>query len=622
MKTIFRNLKTFALVVLAGAATLAVSCEPVDEPTPGGVETLVFQLEGNDVFFAAGESKTIGLSSRQTVEGATINAPEGWTVVASAAGLEITAPAQASIDEGAAETAGKVEISVKVSNKVYEGVLYVFVGDSIVYVEATSATFNDIQVKAVIKGVDKYMIHLGTEGAWKVSFDEWQNPNPMLPEAPLFGWEGEYYETSFEGSLFTFANDPYAVNFMAMPGVTYDVAILPIVEGKALADYSYSDVYLYAFKTAAAGENGKVTPKFTLAEQTHNSVSVNVSAEDAYVTFWTYYKAAEYEEIGGREKVIKNDLIINGDQSTEANFVAKKTGLAQGEKLYIAALSLDKSGNYGALVVEEVYSGVYPFNDIEVTIGEVSHSSDGKTVYVPVTTKGGEVAYYRYAYISSGGSEWSITYGGSIEKAEVYVASVPNQYYGPKFVQPDELVDGKIVITRGVVPGIMARILVVATDADGNSSHAAYVEYTSTEAQYQVLYKNDAGYEYGMPNVSFKNVTSETLQDGTVKYWVNFNVDLVAETDAAWVCVAGEEYTNGRTPYQLLFSPDAGMIAGNFMFSREFTEDGVFNADSMYCSNEETRSAVYVAWRDDNGIYHETNLMYKPVEDAQPHLPK
>ena len=51
MKTIFRNLKTFALVVLAGAATLAVSCEPVEEPTPGGVETLVFQLEGNDVFF-------------------------------------------------------------------------------------------------------------------------------------------------------------------------------------------------------------------------------------------------------------------------------------------------------------------------------------------------------------------------------------------------------------------------------------------------------------------------------------------------------------------------------------------------------------------------------------------
>ena len=87
-------------------------------------------------------------------------------------------------------------------------------------------------------------------------------------------------------------------------------------------------------------------------------------------------------------------MITNGDQSTDANFVEKKTGLAQGEKLYIAALSLDNSGNYGALVVEEVYSGTYPFNDIEVTIGEVSHSSDGKTVYVPVTTKGGEVVGY------------------------------------------------------------------------------------------------------------------------------------------------------------------------------------------------------------------------------------
>lgn len=213
-----------------------------------------------------------------------------------------------------------------------------------------------------------------------------------------------------------------------------------------------------------------------------------------------------------------------------------------------------------------------------------------------------------------------MTYGGSVEKAEIYIATVPNQYYGPKFVSPDQLVDGKIVVTSGPWPGTEARILVLALDVNGVPSHAAYAEYTPTESINTLLYKDDADYEYGMPNISFRDVTNETLADGTKKYWVNFNIDLSEQTKIAWVMVAGEEYTDGRTPYDLVFS---WMIVENsFMYNKAYTEDGVFSADVMFCYNEDTRSAVYVVWQDDLDRYHETKLFYDPVAAAQSHLPK
>lgn len=631
MKTIFRNLRAFAVVAMVGmVATMAVSCEdpqedkPNEKPTPSEPteEVLEFALDSNTVIFAAGEEKVIAVKEGQTVVGATVEAPEGWTVVASEEGLTVTAPTQESINEGAAAAVGTVEVEAETENKIYKGSFNVVAGDTYVYVEQLSNTFKDVQIKVAIKGVDKYMMHFGTDGGWKGAFDEWQNPNPMLPEAPLFGWEGTLHDSTFEGSLFEFAKSPYMEDFMPMPGIAYELSILPIVEGKANTDYSYSDVYLYSFKTADAGENGAVTPQFELAGQTYNDVSVNVNAEGAYVTFWTFYKDAEYEQIKGRDKVIKENLVTMGEKSTSGEFVANKDNLNQGEKVHLAAISLDSEGNFGNLVIEEFFSGVYPFNDMVVTLGEITHSDDGRTIYVPVSVEGGELAYYRYAYVSSGNSDWTITYGGSIEKAEVKIANVPNEYYGPKFVQPEDLVDGKIVIQRGISPGVMGRILVLATDTDGNSSHAAYVEYTTTESQYQVIYKNDADYEYGIPSVSFKDVTSVRLQDGSLKHYANFNITLSEHTEAAWVCVAGEEYMDSFTPYQLLFSSTSSIIEGTFMFSQEYTENGVFAADTMYCYNTvESKSAVYVAWLDDNNFYHETALMYGPVEDAQSYLP-
>lgn len=625
MKTFFRNLRTFALVALAACA---VSCEDPNEgnePNPGGgtteqpdgKETVAYVFNEVDVFFAAGEMKTVTIRENQPVENLTITAPEGWVVAQDGAALKVTAPTNEAVTAGTAVANGKVSVKVEIEEKIYEGSFGVYMGTTVV-VEAVSNTFNDVQIKAIIKGVDKYSVHLGTNAEWMTAFDEWRYPSDMLPEPIPFGWDGEYYDV-FEGSLFTFAKDPYDEDFVALPGVKYQLAILPIVEGKALADYDYTDVYLFTLPTAEAGANGSVTPEFVFKSKTHSDIEVTINAANAYTTFYTFYSANDFAAIEGRDKVIKSDLVTNGDRSAEGSFVASKSGLAQGSVVYLAAISLDQNGAYGELKIEEFCTDEFLFNDMVVTLGNITCNEEGKIVYVPVSVTGGEVDHYRYAYIPTSNSDWSINYGGSVEKAEIKIATVPNQYYGPKFVTPEELVDGKIVITRGPYPGTMARILVLAMDAEGVPSHAAYAEYTPIESSMEIIYDNEAGYEYGMPTVTYKNCFMKTFDNGEKYPFVNFNVTLSEGTDTAWICGAGEEYLAGRSEYELIKEMTDEKMP--FMKAMKFTEDGVFECDALYITSDgETNKAIWAVWLDKNGKYHEVKLFFDPVNDAQSDL--
>lgn len=412
---------------------------------------------------------------------------------------------------------------------------------------------------------------------------------------------------------------------MALPGVDYQLAILPIVEGKALADYDYADVYLFNLPTAEASENGSVTPEFVFESKTHSDINVTINAANAYTTFYTFYSANDFAAIEGRDKVIKTDLITNGDRSTEGSFLASKSGLAQGSVVYLAAISLDQNGAYGELKIEEFCTDEFLFNDMVVTLGNITCSSDGTIVYIPVSTTGGEVDHYRYAYIPSSTSNWSINYGGSVEKAEIKIATVPSEYYGPEFAYPDELVDGKIVVggagsRQKPYPGTMARILVLAMDVDGVPSHAVYAEYTPTDASLSIITQDDEDYEYGMPTVTYKNAFMKYFEgDGTYFPFVNFEVTLSEGTETAWICGAGEEYLGGWSSYELILEMTDEKMP--FMKAQKFTADGVFECDALYITADgETKKAIWATWLDKNGKYHEVKLFFDPVDAAQEDL--
>ncbi len=619
MKSIFRSLKSLALVALVGVAALAVSCEPA--PTPDGpepndtVKEAYEFVDGSNVFFDAGEKKSVAVKEGQTLEGATIVAsPEGWSVAIVGNSLEITAPAENA--EGA-EAYGDVELKLESEEKIYEGTLSVFVGQ-IISVEMVSNSFKDVEVKAIVAGIDNYLVHLGTNGEWQGSFDEWKNTqdswNPIE-----FGWDGEYFG-KFEGSLFTFANNPYKSDFHPVPGTKYQLAILPIVEDKAVVNYTYDDIYLFDFETVAAGDNGSVVPQFTLESKSHTQVAVSVDVTGAYMTYYAFYSQRDIDQIGENnlEKVLKNDLIKKGVYSTEDTFVAKEDGLEENENTYLAAISIDESGNFGAMAFEQFTTDVFQFNeDITITLGEITCSSDGKTVYIPVESVEGcdEVTQYRYFYVNDNNSSWWLNLSSSPEKAELLMATVVNEYYGPKFMDPETLAANENVITvvGGPYPGTMGHVFVMVIDQDGMPSRAAYTTYVPSDTSVPMIAKGEEGYEYGMPTISYKGIT-EGRKGEEVIYTVDFNVHLVDGTDTAWVALAGADYVNSYTPYTLLMR----MVSGDFMYSTAYTTDGVFNGDILYAQNDaDGVNAVYVSWLDDNGNYHETALMLEPVEDAQ-----
>lgn len=637
MKTFFRNVMAFAMVAMAA---FAVSCNnPIEEqPEPIEKENVAVAFVGeSNLFFAAGEAKTVQFGENQPVNNPTITAPEGWSAVLNGNALVITAPTQESVDAQTAVENGAVAVKFETCEKIYEGTLSVFMGSTIIYAEATSVSFKDVQVKIILKGVEEYRMYFGADGEWVASFDEWQNPNPMLPYEPEFGWTGTYKEDVFEGSIFEFAAETLRDEFLALPGTTYQLAILPIVEGKAVADYQYADVKTFSFTTDKAGDNGSVVPEFALKESGLEELYVDVTAPGAYATFYYFYTEADYEAIQGRDKAIKTDLINNGSIGMGDAFVASKTNLKQDRTYYLIAMTLDQQGNYGALKTEAFATEGYKFNNLKVTIGEVTCNNEGKLVYVPVSVEGGEVAYYMCAYITD--SQWVSPYGGSLEAAVMYMITVPalNPYYGPEFFAPEgvevlygsnpipNLVDGKIVLgaagqRQKPWPGTKASIIVMAVDKDGKCSQPAYVEeYTPTDAAASIIRATDEGYEYGMPTMIYKNCFIKTFPDGSKFPFVNFEVKLAEGTDTVWVCGAGEEYLQGRTFYELIMEMTDEKMP--FMKAQKFTEDGIFECDGMYITaDNETRKALFVTWKDKNGKLHEVKLMFDPVADAQSDL--
>lgn len=503
-------------------------------------------------------------------------------------------------------------------------------------VELASATFCDVQIRAAV-GVENYRLHLGTNAEWKTSFDEWQNSVSSSTGVVFeFGWEGKY-TGAFEGSLFEFGKNPSKPDFVPLPGVTYELAILPMVEGKNALEYTYTDIKILQFATAKAGKNGKVAPVLTLdTEKTnHRDVFVNISAPEAYLTCYEIYREHAYAEFEGDLDFIQEFLLENGQRSTDTEIVVSETALPSVKsKVYVTAISLDKDGNFGEMVVQEFLSSDFTFNEsLKVILGEITCSEDGKIVYIPVSAEGGEVDHYRCAYVTNTNT-WNWSLGGSVEKAEVSIGAQTSRYGTANFYYPegsgavdpdgreyDTLADGNIVISypHGPYPGSEAHVVVVAMGPDGMASRAAYTKYTPTDSAFVVIEADDADYEFGMPTVTYKNVVLETKEDtGTQLYaYVNFNVELAEGTDTAWVCVAGEEYIDGRAVTTMV----KALVEDGFMSCQKFTTNGVFKGDSMYAINsEESKSAIFVTWLDTNGKYHETKLLYEPVAAAQADL--
>lgn len=472
----------------------------------------------------------------------------------------------------------------------------------------------DVQIAVGIAGYDGYSIYLGEKDAWKEEFEAWKQSLEGGWGEPYLGWLGT--ESRFEGSLFEFGADPDAYNPMVVkPGTTYDLAILILDNDKQPEDYTLEDVKVTSFTTAPAGSGSAVKPTMTLSDVGMTYADVTITTEDAYATYYKLY-------LEKPENLTVEQLLADGKGSTNPDNYVGNYSLTPGQKFWVAAVALDNEGNFGEVVIAEFAAKDIEYSEgLTVTIGEVTNSENGKTVYVPVTCAG-DVYRYKYAYISD--SEWTYTWGGSLEAAEAKLAAAQYAWSigeWPQFAYVEEMTDNTIVINGYSAPQQKAHILVIALDEDNNQSHAAYVEYTPTGEAMQLIYDDEEGWEFGKPTVAYQGLIDGFDSLGYEEKQVAFNVTFAEGTAEVYVWITGSDYLSSYSPYALV----DGMISGDIYGVNTLTESGVAARYYTYCRDYRddydpswnSDGMVVIAWKDTNNKYHQAWYNREVAEAAQ-----
>lgn len=472
----------------------------------------------------------------------------------------------------------------------------------------------DVQIAVGIAGYDGYSIYLGEKDAWKEEFEAWKQSLEGGWGEPYLGWLGT--ETRFEGSLFEFGADPDAYDPMVVkPGTTYDLAILILDNDKQPEEYTLEDVKVTSFTTAPAGSGSAVKPTMTLSDVGMTYADVTITTENAYATYYKLY-------LEKPENLTVEQLLADGKGSTDPDNYVGNYSLTAGQKFWVAAVALDNEGNFGEVVVTEFAAKDIEYSeDLTVNIGEVTNSENGKIVYVPVTCAG-DVYRYKYAYISD--SEWTSTWGGSLEAAEAKLAAAQYMYSigdWPQFAYVDEMTDNTIVIDGYSAPQQKAHILVIALDEDNNQSHAAYVEYTPTGEAMQLIYDDEEGWEFGKPTVAYQGLIDGFDSLGYEEKQVAFDVTFAEGTAEVYVWITNTDYLSSHTPYTLV----DGMVSGEVYGVNVLTESGVAARYYTYCRDYRddydpswnSDGMVVIAWKDTNNKYHQAWYNREVAEAAQ-----
>lgn len=504
------------------------------------------------------------------------------------------------------------EYTVFATRVVAKGMSYTIDPDDFVFVdyvhrslevEEVEASAFDITIKATIAGYPSYRVYFSeAEYSWEEYWAECEN----------WGDPFGFVRTveNFEGSLFDFGWDEngWDEKMDALPGVLYQLVIIPEIDGT----YAKENAQVFYFETDPAVAGGSVSPTYTENTIDYSSVKVNVTATGAKLTYYNWYKESAYAQFEGDMDLLFESVTDNGYIKTEESFTASHSGMKQGETVYLVAYSLDASGKYGALNVQAFTSKSVNFSEtMTVTIDDFKVSTMGTDVYYKITIAGNtsDIAQIRYANVSNQFT-WNSTFGGSIEAAGGYMATVPSKYYSVVFLDPETGINeysGKCeYISEGEYAGYYHisnlsvgstyNFVIIAIDENGEVSPAVGRTYT-TEMDVEFVRAGSEGYDTYKPTVSFDKIEDGTY--GGVYKNVEITVTL-AEGVTAYFQIMDEEYEDSYgTPYSMM-----QYLATNVSsyYSTKFTETGTYTATNKYMGST---SYFYLTWSDPNGTFYE-----------------
>ena len=301
---------------------------------------------------------------------------------------------------------------------------------------AGEASFNEVPVALTLYGAEKFYVgHVAKEYCfnWNTEQYDLKEYLSMYISYLQYGvnYIGKEYEPGVhEVTLSELVNEMEEAAPLT-PDTEYFGFVLPIINGKAAADYSFDDVFAFDFKTAPLTAGGNIVATFENEVTSYTQLSAEIVADGAAMGYYKWYTTDEYNEIVD----VAADLLAGESYMFAGDYALANQTVNPGDAYILAAIAVDEAGQYGEAAYVTLTAPTLTYSETFVaTAGEPVFTANGSNwkVTVPVTVEGGEAAKYYYY--------WNTSVRTEEQLAKLPLGSKAYYYYFNSTTAPKDLV--------------------------------------------------------------------------------------------------------------------------------------------------------------------------------------
>lgn len=301
---------------------------------------------------------------------------------------------------------------------------------------AGEASFNEVPVALTLYGAEKFYVgHVAKEYCYNWNTEQYDLKEYLSMYISYLQYGVNYIGKEYAAGLHEVTLSEL-VNEMEeaaplTPDTEYFGFVLPIINGKAAADYSFDDVFAFDFKTAPLTAGGAVVATFENETTSYTQLSAEIVADGAAMGYYKWYTTDEYNEI----EDVATDLLTGESYMFAGDYALANQTVNPGDAYILAALAVDEAGQYGEVTYVTLTAPTITYSETFVaTAGEPVFTENGSNwkVTVPVTVEGGEAAKYYYY--------WNTTPRTEEQLAKLPLGSKAYYYYFSTTTAPQDLV--------------------------------------------------------------------------------------------------------------------------------------------------------------------------------------
>lgn len=394
----------------------------------------------------------------------------------------------------------------------------------------------------------------------------------------------------YEGPMTGFNSDESAT---ALPGRTYVLWVAAYAKDQTRV--TSEDITIKEFTIPAVCPGGALGVDVEDVEVESKAVRMSLGSAKASMIYAALLTDAEMASLTtDAEKTAY--LLDNTTPYTGSSAQLERSSLTADSSLALLALAVDEKGCYGPLKEEEYMTASYSFNeDLKVTL-ELEY--EDKSARIKVSSTGGDVLRYYYYTGKTMDSSWKNTLGGSVSAAESFMLK-NYDHFAISDTDNKPFTDGCIVMDN-LALAVQYIVVVMAADADGRMSRAAYVKFTPEMDMGDFVGKSgDTAEKWNgtLPEISF----GDCRGDGEF-YVIEWSVVPADGTKAYALCTHPNEmslYGNARNKAMHIYDKGVEVVPGK-------TEVELFGDAGYY---------LYVTWCDVEGNFYEPYSTSVPQSD-------